>query len=242
MVKNLLVSDYDGTYITNSKEMLEQNNSEIKKFMLNGNSFVLSTGRIFYDIIDELKKNNIIFNYLCCSNGNSIFNEKLDLIKFIEIKYADIIFLEKFYKYIDSIESFDSYGEKTKKNITEFRIKYKDLKSKEIITKYMLDNKIYNYYHNINNSLILHIFNYYTNKSNAVSFISKKELILKENIYSIGDGYNDSDIILDFNGYSVPNAKKYVKSIALGEYASVASLVKSIEEGSVMKRWKKYIV
>ena len=54
MVKNLLVSDYDGTYITNSKEMLEQNNSEIKKFMLNGNLFAMSTGRIFYDIIDEV--------------------------------------------------------------------------------------------------------------------------------------------------------------------------------------------
>ena len=46
----LLVSDYDGTY-SNNDESIYLNNEAIEKFMKDGNTFVLSSGRSYTSLL-----------------------------------------------------------------------------------------------------------------------------------------------------------------------------------------------
>ena len=48
----LLVSDYDGTY-SNNDDSIYLNNEAIEKFMKDGNTFVLSSGRSYTSLLKE---------------------------------------------------------------------------------------------------------------------------------------------------------------------------------------------
>ena len=66
------------------------------------------------------------------------------------------------------------------------------------------------------------------NKSTATSFVSSLENVEFCDIFTIGDHYNDLEMIRDFNGYTFPWGKKEVKEVSKGKVLSVASLVKKI--------------
>ena len=52
--------------------------------------------------------------------------------------------------------------------------------------------------------------------------------ILKENVYTIGDGYSDIEMIKDFNGYAMVNSVQELKKLAIKECKSVSSLIDEI--------------
>ena len=56
----------------------------------------------------------------------------------------------------------------------------------------------------------------------------KIENVDKQNIFAIGDSYNDIEMIKNFNGFCVSNAEKEVKNISIKEYPSVSELINVI--------------
>ena len=52
--------------------------------------------------------------------------------------------------------------------------------------------------------------------------------ILQENVYTIGDGYIDIEMIKDFNGYAMVNSVDELKKIAKKECKSVAEFINEI--------------
>ena len=50
----------------------------------------------------------------------------------------------------------------------------------------------------------------------------------KENIFTIGDSYNDIEMIKNFNGYCVNNAKEEIKKISQKQYKSVSKLIEEL--------------
>ena len=52
--------------------------------------------------------------------------------------------------------------------------------------------------------------------------------ILQENVYTIGDGYSDIEMIKDFNGYAMVNSVNELKQVAIREYESVSNLIDEI--------------
>ena len=69
----LLVSDYDGTY-SNNDESIYLNNEAIEKFMKDGNTFVLSSGRSYTSLLKETIDYEIPYHYLGTNNGNCLFD------------------------------------------------------------------------------------------------------------------------------------------------------------------------
>ena len=59
-----------------------------------------------------------------------------------------------------------------------------------------------------------------------------KLISVKDNVYTIGDSYNDVEMIEKFNGYSIENAKEEVKKVSKGECSSVSKLIKKIIKGT----------
>ena len=67
-----------------------------------------------------------------------------------------------------------------------------------------------------------------TNKANAVNKIAEIEKVIKQNIFTIGDSYNDIEMIEKFNGYCIFGAEEEVKNISTKEYTSVSELINGI--------------
>lgn len=74
----------------------------------------------------------------------------------------------------------------------------------------------------------LEIISNKTNKSNAINLLIERLNILQENVYTIGDGYSDIEMIKDFNGYSMVNSVDELKQVAIKEYESVSNLIDEI--------------
>jgi len=67
----LLASDYDDTFNTYD---LEKNIRAVKKFMNDGNLFVIATGRSYPQMKKDIEQYHIEYNYLVCNDGALIFD------------------------------------------------------------------------------------------------------------------------------------------------------------------------
>ncbi|MCL1996616.1 MAG: Cof-type HAD-IIB family hydrolase [Defluviitaleaceae bacterium] len=65
-------------------------------------------------------------------------------------------------------------------------------------------------------------------KTTGIEYIAKLHNISKENIYAMGDSYNDIPMLKAYNGITVPEAVDEVKIHANGEYATVADAIKNL--------------
>ena len=112
----LLASDYDNTLNT-FKLDLKINIYYLKKFIKEGNIFLLNTGRPYKSIKREIREYNIPYNYLSCNDGNILFNN-LDSILYAsnisDYIYKDLKQLEdkfkieiKKIKFLDNVLEFE---------------------------------------------------------------------------------------------------------------------------------------
>ena len=67
-----------------------------------------------------------------------------------------------------------------------------------------------------------------TDKSRAIEKIIDKLGIDKANVYSIGDGYSDIEMVQNYNGFCMKGSVKELRKVARKEYASVSDLVVEI--------------
>ena len=58
--------------------------------------------------------------------------------------------------------------------------------------------------------------------------LTKKLDINNSNVYSIGDGYSDIEMVKDFNGYCMIDSVNELKKVAISEVKSVSDLVKDL--------------
>ena len=65
------------------------------------------------------------------------------------------------------------------------------------------------------------------NKSKAIALLSNKINIDANNIYAIGDGHSDIQMIKDYHGYCMKNSVEELKKVALS-YKSVSLLIEDI--------------
>lgn len=236
--KNILISDYDGTYklSIDTIEQVLRNNCAIKRFMSKKNCFVISTGRDFKSMLSEFTTFNLKANYISCANGNILFDGKFNIINFNKITEQQTVFLKDNYYLFEELTGYNCYGEHTNNNIVEYVIRYKDFDSKKKLSNLFVENRFFSYYHSPEEPLVVHLFSNLSDKVIATQIISKMENISKRNIYSIGDGYNDISIVSNYNGFAVPNANSELKKVALGVYDNVSNLSTDIIENKAKKR------
>ena len=67
-----------------------------------------------------------------------------------------------------------------------------------------------------------------TNKSNAIRLLMRKLNINTSNVYSIGDGYSDIEMVRDFNGYCMKDSVSELKQVAISEMESVSNLIRDL--------------
>jgi len=241
----ILVSDYDRTFEVN-EENIEINKLAVKDFMEKGNIFVIATGRSYIDIKAKIDKYNILYDYLIINHGatiidengkiiynftidnNIVFNIKNDLeVSKYNIKYLNYKPDKAKENVYFCCSKFESRLDFNCEDLTKIAITYNDS-----VNVSSINQKIINKYPTVNSYHIskksIEIISSKTNKSKAIKLLANYYNLNEDNIYTIGDGYSDIDMIKDYKGYAMRESVKELKEVAIDEVNSVSELIKKI--------------
>lgn len=213
-------SDFDGT-ITTGKIILESTRKKIKEFRDGDNIFIIVTGRSVSKFKEGIKKYNIdFFDYVICANGSIILDSNLNCIEKNMLSYKTVesvlnILLDKKNKQIILNTEENSYQITKKK---DFRDINEPILSISLVFDSIEDRDAYSL--DKLSNLSVYSNNIYTDIS--ANNISKANSILKlfsyikgDDLYTIGDGENDMDMLkVTENSYTFNSSLKCVKKSA----------------------------
>ena len=230
--KKVLVSDYDQTFYLNDED-IEINKKAVAKFRKEGNIFIIATGRSYFDFHNKVDMYNFEYDYVIINHGATILDKDDNIFSNFSINNKIVNNIKKDLQLNKSIKKFccsklESRVDFEHSNLTKINIKYNSKKEAMLINK-VINNKYADYvnsYYVTENSI--EIISNETNKSNAINLLINRLNISKENVYTIGDGYSDIEMIKDFNGYAMVNAVDELKELAINEYESVSNLIDEI--------------
>lgn len=220
----LLASDYDKT-LKNGSIILKLNLKYLKKFIQDGNIFLLNTGRPYQSIKKEIIKYNIPYHYLSCNDGNILFNHKDQVIYISNLEKI----IEKELLDLTNIFNFQIIPIKYLSNVLEYEIIISKLNKlfllnlDKIMIKYNMCYKIFK-----EKEIHIYIYSNLVSKSKPIDYIKKKENIMDTNIYTVGDNINDLEMLRDYNGYAMYHASKEIKEIAGNTCFSVSNLIRKL--------------
>lgn len=230
----VLVSDYDQTFYVNEDSIIK-NKEAVDKFREKNNLFIFATGRSHIDFLRKVKQYNLNYDYVILNHGATILNNKEEVLFNVPIDSEIISSIVNDLDLDNSINHFFCNLENSRCNmndvdITKINVKY-DSYEKAMEIKNYIDEKYQNYVHSyIVISGALEIVNSKINKAVAISKLVDILNLNKDDIYTIGDGYSDIEMIKEYNGYcmkdSIDILQKYCKDKQL---ESVTNLIKIID-------------
>ena len=232
--RKIIVSDYDGTFFLDEKE-IRKNVDKVNKFREENNLFVIATGNNFRRFQEVILEYSIKYDYLILDQGACIFDNQGNLLKSCFLDYDiskkvmdEIIQTNKEYKLCTQYAETDTIEEK---NITKMGVNYIDLQEAIQFTN-KINTKFGEYVHaytmifeEVN---IVEIISSQTDKSEAIRYIVNREEIEKDNIYTIGNGYNDISMIENFNGYCMKDSVDELLEKCQNHVDSVSDLIDKV--------------
>ena len=187
------------------------------------------------DLQKKVNAYNLVYDYAIIDHGAGIIDNEGNGIDSIFIENTIIPSIKKDLRLEDSISNFccsmfESRVDFEHKNLTKIDVKYKTKEEawqvNEIINKKYGDYVI-SYFLTSN---AIEIISNKTNKSHAIEVLAELLEIDKRNIYTIGDGYSDMEMIRDFNGYRMENSVEGLKKMTDKSVKNVAELVEIIQK------------
>lgn len=245
----LLATDYDGTFHFGfDNPPCRKNYESIKRFRESGNIFAYASGRYW----DELPESPETYDYYVCLNGSLIKDGKGEAVFRRPIEEDTRKILERLRAngakniraYTEEKAYFD-YSTKDDKAIKgEFlktrhfddirelcpdtspvymlSVSEKDVESATGLCERLKKENLNCCF--IRNDVFIDIMATGVGKEFGVKKVAEIENIPDENIFTMGDGGNDKGMLACFNGYTVKNAAKDVKAVALGVLNEVYEL------------------
>lgn len=231
-MKKLLASDYDQTYYLNDSDII-RNIEETKRWIDKGNIFVIATGRSYQDLKNKKDKYNFIFDYAILNHGATIIDKNNNILwnksisnKIIP-KIKNNIDKSNYISYF-CCSTLESRVDFNHSNLTKIAVtfdnKEKALKKAEELNR-LFKNDIKAFYVNKNS---VEIISNKTSKEQAIQYLAKVNNIDKSEIYTIGDGYSDINMIKAFQGYGMEQSVEEVKINAKKVYNSVSLLIEEL--------------
>ena len=224
----VLVSDFDKTLFVEDKDIVKDNIKAINRFISNGNSFIIETGRIYTDIIIILNEYNIKYNYLVCEDGAKIFNNLgYSIIDYLIPKKVVKEVIEVLNKYDLEYKLDDGYNNTDNINdCIKIRSELIDNIDYDKVLDELKDLDVYAYlstnHLNITSSKI--------NKEKALEYLIKVENYNPNNIYVIGDEINDYEMLQKYHCGVIKKHNKVLDELKLKEYNNLKEYIDDIEK------------
>lgn len=226
-MRKILVSDYDQTFYLNDED-IEKNKKSVENFRKQENIFIFATGRSYFDFMNKAEQYKLKWDYLIINHGATILDKNNNIISNYTIDNDVIknikkdLEIEKAIKYFccnleNSRTNFDD------KDLTKIHAKYEKNKAEQINS---LINKKYSEFVNcyLVSGNAVEIISNKTSKSNAIEEIVQIEKVNRENIFTLGDGYSDIEMIKNYNGYCMEKSVQELLKICNGK------IVKNVSE------------
>lgn len=247
----IIASDYDGT-LRRHHGISEKDRAAIKEWRANGNLFGIVTGRdepfIKRFVVDE----NLEVDFLIIYNGVDIYEfngnqaslvkrllgttdrlyEMLPLILRKDGDWAEFITPDKNYYVTYNDVPAESRNNWVKsevlKDVREFIQIYSLYKTEEeaLEVARRLNDGFSDDVSPLVNGAWLNAAPPGVTKASGVWEYAKLKPVSKENIFTIGDSYNDLAMITEFNGFTVENGAEALKKAARAVYGGVWELIR----------------
>lgn len=233
-MKKVLVSDYDGTFYRDDIE-IKKNIEMVNKFRALNNLFVIATGRSYVDLKIMIDKYKIPFDYLILNHGALILSKDLKVLNIFSLDeriVKDILNYVSNSKIVDEIILIDTFNKNVKDTtcIVKIMLKlYNFDQAREI--KNVIDRdytNIKSYFVKEDDHYLVEIVSIKASKSFMIEEILNKEKIVKTNVFAIGDGINDIDMLKNYNGYRIKNSCRELYPITSKIAFSVGDLISNI--------------
>lgn len=231
-MRKILVSDYDQTFYLNDED-IEKNKKSVENFRKQENIFIFATGRSYFDFMNKAEQYKLKWDYLIINHGATILDKNNNIISNYTIDNDVIKNIKKDLEIEKAIKYFCCNLENSRtnfndKDLTKIHAKYEKNKAEQINS---LINKKYaefvNCYFVSGNAV--EIISNKTCKSNAIEEIVQIEKVNRENIFTIGDGYSDIEMIKNYNGYCMEESVQELLKICNGKIVkSVSELIEKI--------------
>lgn len=248
----ILASDYDGTLRT--EEFIDDKDLHaIQTFREKGNLFGLVTGRSMESIQKEIEKNNLAFDFIVANNGGVIydkdfhqlkclymdFNKALDIISYIKtLECVSYVINDGFHRFkfsVDENQIDHKYGELPDTAEKEEEILDRGKISQLVISlnDQMLAEEI-SHYINVNfngyavayvNVNCVDIVPVGVSKAEGLYFIEQHLDLKHDEIYAIGDSFNDIPMLEEFHGCAMAHARNEIIENAEHVFASVGECI-----------------
>ncbi|MHD0316605.1 HAD family hydrolase [Fusobacterium sp. THCT1E2] len=245
----LLFSDFDRTLYVN-RNITKENLDAVNKWQVEGNLFIITTGRHKKSIIEQMENFFLKPDYYICNNGavildkekNTIFSKCIsnqmieEIIKYICENYEnsfEIIEKERTIKIInnrgiDNHNPTDIILDKAHiSSIKDVVQLHKKFDTEKRVNELVIDlnTKFRSSLAAYANVLNVDIVANGINKSTGIDFICR-EIDSVDDILVIGDSYNDIEMVQKYNGFTVEHGNEDIKKIAREIFFDVASLLK----------------
>lgn len=242
---SMLVSDYDGTY-ANGERNINLNSYAINGLLSTGHTFVLSSGRSYESLLRKTRINSIPYSYLGCADGNFLFDSEGNLLQGFFMSHEIVDKIQKL-KNVGAYERIDytyerEYSTTYKPNEELGSISFVIKKSKitdELLREYNKlkeENPDYNFMpYSYDDTMYFMIRPKGISKSSPIIYLQNQLQIPTSEIFTIGDGDNDLEMIRDYNGFVIGSNER-LHEVALGEYHSVHDLADDIAKKRVKRR------
>lgn len=234
----IFASDYDGT-IKIDGSISERNLTAIKNWTKRGNVFGLVTGRSVESALQEIKKYELPVSFLVCNNGGVIYDKEMNLLKLYEMDLAkakqliadirsmrcnSFVLNNGFYRakeIVDSAEEDYKYGTYSSDYSVE-RILDEGRIGQIVISvndnEYgkeqaaCINEKYVGYMNAFPNVNCIDIVPDNVDKAQGLRFVQDYFGYAKEDIYCMGDSYNDLPMLLTFHSATLTHTFEDVKA------------------------------
>ncbi len=232
------------------RNITKENLDAVNKWQVEGNLFIITTGRHKKSIIEQMENFSLKPDYYICNNGavildkekNIIFSKCIsnqmieEIIEYICENYEnsfEIIEKERTIKImnnrgIDNHNPTDIILDRAHissiKDVVQLHKKFdKEERVAELVID--LNTKFRSSLAAYANVLNVDIVANGMNKSTGIDFICR-EISNVDDILVIGDSYNDIEMVQKYNGFTVEHGNEDIKKIAREIFFDVASLLK----------------
>lgn len=223
----IIASDFDNTiyFIDDSKK--NQNNIEaIRKFVDNGNIFIIITGRNYSSLKKYIEKFDIPYTYIITDDGAKIFDKNDECINTIKLginsinKVIPILEKEKANYYLD-----DGLSKNDNKNeCVKIVVNCIDEKDKKRMLEIIKDTDIHIYASRRH----VNIINKKVNKAMALRKLFELENLNLDDIFVIGDNDNDYEMLSKFKGGVIKKHSKILDELNKDEYETLYDFISTI--------------
>lgn len=232
----LLVSDYDQTFYLNDDD-IEKNKQAIQQFRKEKNFFVIATGRSYLDFKRKQIQYQIHCDYVILNHGATILDKNENIMQNIPIDNTILPTLKPLLKLEESTDSFfcsalESRVEFDRGNLTKIHVEYESVEQThqvvETINQQLSDYvQVYSFASNF-----IEIISSKINKAQSIYQVMNECNIKKEDVFTVGDGMSDKEMIQEFHGYHMKECVNELKECSEGQVESVSELVQMIQNYS----------